>query len=125
MRWTAVGWVLATCIVAVPAGLAAGVPTAHAKNGDTHITGQNLVQTLDCNESLLLVNGTGNVITAKGVCYAVTMQGSSNVVVADTVLHDITVYGWDQTAFFHYGQPALIDVGRQLGMVNRLQRVPA
>ena len=69
------------------------VPTAQAKNGDTHITGQGIVQTIDCNESTLLVIGTGNQINALGICWAVTVQGSSNIVVADNVVNDITVYG--------------------------------
>jgi hypothetical protein len=44
--------------MAFPTALGLGVPSAQAKNGDTHITGQGIVQTIDCNESTLLVNGT-------------------------------------------------------------------
>lgn len=105
------------------AGLAA--PVAHAKNGDTHITGQGIVQTLDCNNSTLLVNGTSNTINAKGTCWAVTLQGSSNIVIADNVINDITVYGYDQTVIYHSGAPALIDRGRELGMTNRINWAPA
>ena len=54
-----------------------------------------------------------------------TVQGSSNIVIADTVINDITVYGYDQTVFFHNGNPFLWDRGRELGMTNRLDRVPA
>jgi hypothetical protein len=50
-------------------------------------------------------------------------MGSSNTVVADSVTHDITVYGWDETVFVHNGDPFIWDRGRELGMVNRLQRV--
>ena len=103
--------------VAVPLGL--GVPTAHAKNGDTHITGQ------DCNESALIVVGTGNYITAVGSCWGVSVQGSSNIVVVDDVVNDITVYGFDQTVLYHTGEPAVWDRGRELGMTNRIDRVPA
>jgi hypothetical protein len=105
------------------AGLAA--PAAQAKNGDTHITGQGIVQTLDCNNATLLVNGTGNTINAKGNCWAVTLQGSSNIVIADNVINDITVYGYDQTVIYHNGAPALIDRGRELGMTNRINWAPA
>ena len=42
---------------------------------------------------------------APGTCWAVTVQGSSNIVIADTVINDITVYGYDQTVFFHNGEP--------------------
>jgi hypothetical protein len=125
VKRTAVGCAVAACLIAVPAAVAAGIPTAQAKNGDTHITGVGIVQTLDCNESTLFVNGTGNVITAKGACWAVTMQGSSNTVVADTVINDITVYGWNQTVLFHDGEPFILDRGRELAMVNRIDRVPA
>ena len=125
MMWTAVGRSLAACVITFPLALAVGMPAAHAKNGDTHITGQGIAQTLDCNESTLHVIGTGNQINALGTCWAVTVMGSSNVVVADTVINDITVYGWDQTVFFKNGEPYLWDRGRELGMTNRLDRVPA
>ena len=122
---TSVGRSLAASVIAFPVALAVGVPAAQAKNGDTHITGQGIVQTLDCNESTLIVVGTANYITALGTCWAVTVQGSSNVVVADTVTNDITVYGYNQTVLFHNGDPTLWDRGRELGMTNRLDRAPA
>ena len=56
-------------------------------------------QVLDCNDSTLIVNGTLNIITAKGSCWAVTVMGSSNTVIADNVVNDITVYGYDETVF--------------------------
>lgn len=116
---------LAVGVLALPLASTVGVPSAAAKNGDTHITGQGLEQTLDCNNSTLLVNGTGNRINAMGTCWAVTVQGSSNVVIAENVINDITVYGWDQTVFFKNGDPALIDRGRELALVNQISRVPA
>jgi hypothetical protein len=122
---TSVGRSLAACVIAFPAALAVGVPAAQANNGDTHITGQGIVQTIDCNESTLIVVGTGNTVTALGTCWAVTVQGSSNVVVADTVINDITVYGYNQTVLFHNGDPTLWDRGREQGMTNRLDRAPA
>jgi hypothetical protein len=125
MIWTAVGRSLAACAVTLPIALAVGVPAAYAENGDTHITGVGITRTLDCNESTLLVNGTGNQIFAKGTCWAVTVMGTGNVVVADTVINDITVYGYDQTVFYKNGDPILWDRGRELGMMNRLDRVPA
>ena len=102
-----------------------GAPMAVAKNGDTHITAVGKIQTIDCNNATLFVNGSANVITALGSCWGVTIQGSGNTVIADNVVNDITVYGWDQTALFKTGDPALIDRGRELGMTNRLDRVPA
>lgn len=126
VRWSSIWGALAVSAVTVPAVMTGlGAPTAAAKNGDTHIVGQGINQTLDCNDSTLLVNGSFNYITAVGTCWAVTVQGSSNIVVADTVINDVTVYGWDQTVYFHDGAPALIDRGRELGMLNRLERVPA
>lgn len=100
-------------------------PLAQAKNGDTHITGQGIVQTLDCNNATLLVNGTSNTINAKGTCWAVTLQGSSNIVIADNIINDVTVYGYDQTVIYHNGAPAVIDRGRELGMTNRVNWAPA
>ncbi len=123
--WKALSRSLAACLVAVPAALAVGVPDAGAKNGDTHITGIGINQTLDCNESTLIVNGNGNTITALGTCWAVTLQGSSNTVVADNVINDITVYGSDQAVFYKNGEPVVWDRGRELGMMNRIDRVPA
>ena len=83
------------------------------------------MRTLDCNESTLIVVGTGNQVNALGTCWAVTVQGSSNVIVADNVINDITVYGWDQTVFYKNGAPVVWDRGRELGMTNRIDRVPA
>jgi hypothetical protein len=127
VKMTSLGGALGACAVAIPVLVAGatGMPAAEAKNGDTHITGVGLVKTVDCNDSTLLVNGSSNVITAMGTCWAVTMQGSSNTVIADAVTNDITVYGFDQTVFFHNGTPALVDRGRELGMTNRISRIPA
>jgi hypothetical protein len=125
MTWTAVGRSLAACVITLPVALAVGIPAANAKNGDTHITGIGIVQTLDCNESTLHVNGTGNQINAVGSCWAVTVMGSSNVIVADNVTNDITVYGWDQLVLYKNGEPIVWDRGRELGMTNRIDRVPA
>jgi hypothetical protein len=122
--WKALRRSVAACLIALPA-LALGAPATQAKNGDTHITGIGIDQTIDCNESTLLVNGNGNTITALGTCYAVTVQGSSNTVVADNVINDITVYGSDQTVFYKNGDPVVWDRGRELGMMNRIDRVPA
>ena len=126
MKWTRLAGSLTSCAVtfaATPAVLVGPAPTAHAKNGDTHVIGQGIEQVLDCNDATLMVNGTQNIVTAKGNCWAVTVMGSSNTVVADSVTHDITVYGYDETVLFHNGDPIIWDRGRELGMVNRLQRV--
>jgi Protein of unknown function (DUF3060) len=125
MTSKAVGRSLAACAIAFPAALGLGVPSAQAKNGDTHITGQGIVQTIDCNESTLLVNGTANTVYALGSCWAVTMQGSSNVVVADNIVDNVIVYGNDQTVFDKSGEPFVWDRSRELGMTNRIDRVPA
>ena len=124
MNWTTVAGSLATCVITDSATPAAPPPVAHAKNGDTHVIGQGIEQTLDCNDATLFVNGTGNYVNALGNCWAVTVMGSAQHVVADSVSHDITVYGYDQTVFYHNGAPFLWDRGRELGMTNRLQQVP-
>jgi len=125
MTSKAVGRSLTACAIVFPAALGLGVPSAQAKNGDTHITGQGIVQTLDCNESTLFVTGTGNTVYALGSCWAVTMQGSSNVVIADNIVDNVIVYGNDQTVFYKKGEPFVWDRGRELGMTNRIDRVPA
>ena len=137
---------LAACLVSLPVALTAAAPDAHAEPeicnpflrncadtsvvgahvpGDTHITGNGIEQTLDCNNGTLLVFGTGNQINALGSCWAVTVQGSSNLIVADNVVNDITVYGFDQTVFYKSGEPFVWDRGRELGMTNRVDRVAA
>jgi hypothetical protein len=121
----AVGRSLAACAITLPMAMGVGVPAAQANNGDTHITGQGIVQTLDCNESTLYVNGTGNTINALGSCWAVTMQGSSNIVIADNIVENVIVYGDNQTVFYKSGDPVVWDRGRELGMTNRIDRVPA
>jgi hypothetical protein len=123
VNWTTVASATASCVIAIAATPFAPPPAAHAKNGDTHIVGQGIQQVIDCNDALLLVNGTENTVTAKGNCWAVTVMGSGNTVVADSVTHDITAYGYNETVFFHNGDPILWDRGRELGMTNRLQRV--
>jgi hypothetical protein len=124
VNWTSVAGSLATCVVTIAVAPAAAAPAAHAKNGDTHVIGEGIEQTLDCNDATLIVNGTRNTVNALGNCWAVTVMGSSNTVVADSVTHDITVYGYDQTVFYHNGAPIIWDRGRELGMTNRLQQVP-
>jgi hypothetical protein len=138
---------LAACTLAFPIALAVGSPGAHAQPdaicnpylrqcadnavvgaaipGDTHIQGIGIVQTIDCNNATLLVNGQGNQITALGSCWAVTLQGNGNIVVADNVVNDITVYGLDQTVLYKTGEPVVLDRGRELGMTNRIDRVAA
>ena len=44
---------------------------------------------------------------------------------ADNVINDITVYGSDQTVFYKTGEPVVWDRGRELGMMNRIDRIPA
>jgi Protein of unknown function (DUF3060) len=111
----------AACAIAI-AG-AAGVPTGHAKNGDTHITGEGIEQTVDCNGATLLVDGTRNTVNALGTCWAVAVMGSGNTVVSDNVIHDITVYGYNESVFYKNGDPVVWDRGRELGMVNRISHV--
>jgi hypothetical protein len=123
VNWTTVAGSLASCAITLAAIPGTPPPAAHARDGDTHITGQGVVQTLDCNNATLIVNGTANVITALGSCWAVTVMGSSNTIVADNVVNDITVYGWDETVYYKNGDPVLWDRGRELGMTNRLARV--
>ena len=125
MTSKAVGRSVAACVIAFPVALGLGVPSAQAKEGDTHITGNGIEQTIDCNQSTLHVLGTGNTINALGSCWAVTVQGSSNMIIADNVVNDITVYGSDQTVFYKSGEPVVWDRGRELGMVNRIDRVGA
>ncbi len=121
---TTTGRVLTAGVLTVSAVLMAA-PAAQAKNGDTHITGQGITRTMDCNNATLIVLGTGNQINALGTCWAVTVQGSGNVIVADNVINDITVYGYDQAVFYKNGSPVVWDRGRELGMTNRVDRVPA
>ncbi|MGH3541539.1 MAG: DUF3060 domain-containing protein [Pseudonocardiaceae bacterium] len=125
MKWTTLGRALAACAIAVPLTLAAGAPSAHAKNGDTHVTGEGVEQTVDCNNATLFVNGTFNTVNALGTCWAVTVMGSGNTVIADTVVNDITVYGSDESVYYKNGQPFVWDRGRELGMVNRIDHVAA
>jgi hypothetical protein len=145
MMWTVAARFVATSVMALP--LFVAIPGAHAqpvvcepvvarncakpgvvgghRGTDTTITGIGIVQTIDCKNSTLLVNGKGNQITALGTCWGVTLQGDSHVVVADNVINDITVYGWDQTVLYKNGAPFVRDRGRELGMTNRIDRVPA
>jgi Protein of unknown function (DUF3060) len=125
VKWTNLSRAMAAWTVAIPFALAAGAPTTHAKNGDTHVSGQGLERTVDCNGATLLVDGTSNTVNALGTCWAVTMMGSGNTVVADAVVHDITVYGWDESVYYKSGQPFVWDRGRELGMVNRIDHVAA
>jgi hypothetical protein len=144
MMWRAVARWLAACLVSLSFVLTAEAPNADAEPfvcnpferncadtsvvganvpGDTHITGNGIERTLDCNNGTLLVFGTGNQINALGSCWAVTVQGSSNLIVADNVVNDVTVYGFDQTVLYKSGEPFVLDRGRELGMVNRVDRV--
>jgi hypothetical protein len=111
------------CAIAVAFTAAAGAPAGLAKNGDTHVTGEGIEQTIDCNGATLIVTGTRNVVNALGTCWAVSVMGSGHTVVADNVIHDITVYGSNESVFFKAGDPAIWDRGRELGMTNRISHV--
>jgi hypothetical protein len=82
------------------------------KNGDTHVTGMGLEQTIDCHGATLLVDGTRNTVNALGTCWAVTVMGSGH-----------TVYGSNESVFYKSGQPFVWDRGRELGMTNRISQV--
>jgi hypothetical protein len=114
---------LAACAIAIAFSLTAGAATGHAKNGDTHVTGEGVEQTIDCNGATLLVDGTRNTVNALGTCWAVTVMGSRHTVVAENVVHDITAYGSNESVFYKSGQPIVWDRGRELGMTNRISQV--
>ena len=123
MKWTVPCRAVAARAIAIPFTLTAGAPTGHAKNGDTHVTGEGVEQTIDCNGATLLVDGTRNTVNALGTCWAVTVMGSRHTVVAENVVHDITVYGSKESVFYKSGQPIVWDRGRELGMTNRISQV--
>jgi Protein of unknown function (DUF3060) len=125
VKWTLAWPALAACAVAIPFTVTTGAPPAAAKNGDTHVTGEGIQQTVDCNGATLVVNGTDNTVNALGTCWAVSVMGSGNNVVADTVVHDIIVYGYNESVFYKNGQPVVWDRGRELGMTNRISQVGA
>ncbi|MCW2649418.1 MAG: hypothetical protein QOE41_3687 [Mycobacterium sp.] len=123
---------IAACCAAaflVVAGLTAA-PSARAlpndtNPGDIQVTGIGTEPTLECRGHTLYVNGSNNVITVTDACYAVTLQGSHNTVVVDTVINDIQVYGFNQTVLYKNGDPYVWDRGRDLGMTNQIDRIPA
>lgn len=116
--------IAAGCAAACLVSALTAVP-AHALPGDIHINGTSTGDsTVDCNGRTLFVNGTKNTVWAMGTCWAVTMQGSGNTVIAETVVNDITVYGWDQTVIYKNGAPFVWDRGLELGMANRIDRIP-
>lgn len=121
MNWSIPGRVLAASAVAI--AFTAAAPSGHAKNGDTHVTGEGVEQTVDCNGATLLIDGTRNVVNALGTCWAISVMGSGHTVVADNVIHDITVYGSNESVFYKNGDPAVWDRGRELGMTNRISHV--
>lgn len=123
MQWSTPCRVLAAAAVMIAFSSAAGAPSGHAKNGDTHITGEGIEETVDCNGATLLVDGTRNTVNALGTCWAVSVMGSGHTVVADNVVHDITVYGSNESVFFKNGDPVVWDRGRELGMTNRISHV--
>jgi hypothetical protein len=123
MNWSISRRAVAAGAIAVAFAFAPGAPSGHAKNGDTHVTGMGIEQTIDCNGATLLVDGTRNTVNALGTCWAVTVMGSGHTIVADNVVHDITVYGSNESVFYKNGDPFVWDRGRELGMVNRISHV--
>ena len=123
MKWTLSCRALAACAIAIPFSLTAGAATGHAKNGDIHVTGEGVEQTIDCSGATLLVDGSPNTVNALGTCWAATVMGSGHTVVAENVVHDITVYGSKESVFYKSGQPIVWDRGRELGMTNRISQV--
>ena len=75
---------------------------------------------IDCADGKSLnVGGSNNTLTVKGSCASVNIGG------ADNIVDNVIVYGSDQTVFYKGGDPVVWDRGRELGMVNRIDRVPA
>ena len=58
----------------------------------------------------------------KGPLYA---QAGIPVYWVINVVDNILVYGDNQTVFYKSGDPVIWDRGRELGMTNRIDRVPA
>jgi hypothetical protein len=123
MKWSIPCRAVAASAIAIALTSGAGAPSGHAKNGDTHVTGEGVEQTVDCNGATLLVDGTRNTVNALGTCWAISVMGSGHTVVADNVIHDITVYGSNESVFFKNGDPIVWDRGRELGMTNRISHV--
>ncbi len=123
MNWSIPCRVVAASALAIAFTSTAGAPTVRAKNGDTHITGEGLEQTIDCGGATLMVVGTRNTVNALGTCWAISVMGSGHTVVADNVIHDITVYGSNESVFYKNGDPVVWDRGRELGMTNRISHV--
>lgn len=123
MKWSIPCRAAAVSAIAIAFTAGAGAPGGHAKNGDTHVTGEGVEQTIDCNGATLLVDGTRNTVNALGTCWAISVMGTGHTVVADNVIHDITVYGSNESVFFKNGDPIVWDRGRELGMTNRVSHV--
>jgi hypothetical protein len=123
MNWSISRRAVVAGAIAIAFAFAPGAPSGHAKNGDTHVTGMGIEQTIDCNGATLLVDGTRNTVNALGTCWAVTVMGSGHTIIADNVVHDITVYGSNESVFYKNGEPFVWDRGRELGMVNRISHV--
>jgi hypothetical protein len=123
MNWSIPCRAVAASTIAIAFTSAAGAPSGHAKNGDTHITGEGIEQTIDCNGATLLVDGTRNTVNALGTCWAISVMGTGHTIVADNVIHDITVYGSSESVFYKNGDPIVWDRGRELGMTNRVSHV--
>ena len=123
MRWSIPCRAVTASAIAIAFTASAGAPGGYAKNGDTHITGEGIEQTIDCNGATLLVDGTRNTVNALGTCWAISVMGTGHTVVADNVIHDITVYGSSESVFYKNGDPVVWDRGRELGMINRISHV--
>lgn len=120
--YCAAGWMVVAAVATAPVSHA--VPNA-TNPGDVFVTGVGTQSTVECDGHTLYVDGTNNLVTVTDACYAVTLQGSFNTVVVDTVINDIQVYGFNETVLYKNGDPYVWDRGRQLGMTNNINRVPA
>ena len=74
MTWSIPCRAVAASAIAIAFTSGAGAPTGHAKNGDTHVTGEGVEQTIDCNGATLLVDGTRNTVNALGTCWAISVR---------------------------------------------------
>jgi len=64
MNWSNSRRAVAAGAIAIGLAFAPGALSGHAKNGDTHVTGMGIEQTIDCNGATLLVDGTRNTVNA-------------------------------------------------------------
>lgn len=94
--------------------------TAGCGSGDTAVNPADIITydslgtraEIDCeNGKSLVVGGSNNTLTVRGICASVSVRGADNRITADRIDGTLSVDGVNNTVGYAAGDPTIVDTG--------------